>query len=441
VNTLNGSGDLFLMTVNNDLAADSGSGVRFRGTAASGFSGIITVSNNVKTELQTTAAGPFSPVGTGRIKLVCGSIFATNNTQGPPIGGYCELNLRNNGSGDTIFTNDVELVGSGIALADPLGTAPAGTKIIMGQLKIGGGQELGVYLSAAPSHNLVFPRVLLTGGTARFSPKTPGFGATTSAGSDLSLGDISETGPSGFIMNGISNLFLIGTNTYSGATTVSNGFLIVNGSNGPSALTVYGGTLGGTGVISGPVEIASSGALAPGSSIGTLAISNTLTVDAGGTTTMEINAGSVTSDQVVGLTSVTYGGTLNVVNLGGTLAANQTYKLFDAGSYSGTFATTNLPALGTGLAWDVSGLNNNGTIKIVATVNLNPTNITVAISGNQLTLSWPPDHLGWTLQTNVSSILDTNWFAVPGSESSTQAVITIDPVVPNVFYRLVHAVP
>jgi hypothetical protein len=138
---------------------------------------------------------------------------------------------------------------------------------------------------------------------------------------------------------------------------------------------------------------------------------------------------------------VTYAGTLNVVNLGGTLAANQTYKLFDAASYAGTFSATNLPALGTGLAWDVSGLNSNGTIKLIATVNLNPTNITVAVNGNQLTLSWPTDHLGWTLQTNISSVLDTNWFAVPGSESSTQAVITISPAVPNVFYRLVHVLP
>jgi autotransporter-associated beta strand protein len=374
--------------------------------------------------------------------MVCGAIFGTNVTTGPTIGGYSELNLRDNFTGDTIFTNDIELVGSGITLLNPLGTAALGSTIVMGQLKIGGGQELGLYLASGSSyHVLYFPRVSLTGGTATFSPKTPGFGAVGSAGSLLSLGNITQSSPSGFVMNGLTNLYLVGTNSYTGATTVSNGFLFVNGSNGPSAITVYGGVLGGTGVISGPVEIAAGGTLGPGNSIGTLSVSNSLMLDANSTNTMEINASSVTSDQVVGLTSVTYAGTLNVVNLGGTLAANQTYKLFDAASYAGTFSATNLPALGTGLAWDVSGLNSNGTIKLIATVNLNPTNITVAVNGNQLTLSWPTDHLGWTLQTNISSVLDTNWFAVPGSESSTQAVITISPAVPNVFYRLVHVLP
>ena len=437
-NTLNGSGDLVLTTVTNDLSADSGSGLRFRGTTASGFSGVITISNNVKAELQTAVAGPFSPVGIGKIKLVCGSVFATNSTQGPAIGGYTELNLRNNSAGDTTFTNDVELVGSGITILNPLGSAPAGSKIIMGQLKIGGGQELGLYLSAAPAHNLVFPRVLLTGGTARFSPKTPTFGATTTAGLDLSLGDISETSASGFIMNGVSNLFLIGTNTYSGSTTVSNGFLIVNGSNGPSAITVYGGTLGGTGIISGPVEIAAGGTLAPGTSIGTLAVSNTLALDAGSVSTFEINKTAGTSDKVVGLTSVTYGGTLTVVNLSGTLAADDTFELFDAGSYGGSFTATNLPSLGTGLAW-TNQLAIDGTIKVLATVNPNPTNITSVVIGNQLTLSWPSDHLGWILQSNSVNVVDpAQWFPVPGSETSTQAVITIDPAMMNVFYRLIH---
>ncbi len=442
IGTLHGSGNIVMMSVTNDPTPDSGNGFRLRGTNASDFSGTITISNRVKFELQNIVAGPFSPAGVGKLQVVCGIL--TNNTVNGTFG---ELNVRNNNTnslpGDTVFTNDVELIGSGIAVLDPLGSAPAGTRVVMVKLTMGGGQELGVDVNSAPDHLLVFPRVTLTGGNAAFSPKTPGWNTSpgASVGSDLSLGNIIETSSSGIVMNGLRTLFLTGTNSYSGATTVSNGVLAVNGSNGPSAITVYGGTLGGTGVISGPVEIASGGTLAPGSSIGTLAISNTLTLDSGSTNTMEINAGSVTSDQVVGLSSVSYGGTLNVVNLGGTLAANQTYKLFDAASYAGTFAATNLPALGSGLGWDVSGLNSNGTIKIIATVNLNPTNITVSVSGNQLTLSWPSDHLGWTLQTNASSILDTNWFAVPGSESSTQAVITVSPAVPNVFYRLMHAVP
>ena len=71
-----------------------------------------------------------------------------------------------------------------------------------------------------------------------------------------------------------------------------------------------------------------------------------------------------------------------------------------------------------------------------------PTNITATVAGNQLTLTWPSTHLGWILQaqTNALSVgltTPTNtWFDVPGSDSSTQAVININTANPTVFYRL-----
>jgi hypothetical protein len=68
-----------------------------------------------------------------------------------------------------------------------------------------------------------------------------------------------------------------------------------------------------------------------------------------------------------------------------------------------------------------------------------PTNITTSVSGNQLTLSWPADHLGWILQSqtnNLNAGLNSNWFDVSGSGTSTQAVITINRVNPTVFFRL-----
>lgn len=70
----------------------------------------------------------------------------------------------------------------------------------------------------------------------------------------------------------------------------------------------------------------------------------------------------------------------------------------------------------------------------------NPTNITVSASSSTMTLSWPADHLGWVLQAQTNS-LDTglstdNWVDVPGSDSSTTSVITMDPTAPTVFYRL-----
>ncbi|TMQ32483.1 MAG: hypothetical protein E6K70_18285 [Planctomycetota bacterium] len=70
----------------------------------------------------------------------------------------------------------------------------------------------------------------------------------------------------GLIKAGAGTLVLSGTNTYTGATTVSAGTLLVNGSQTGSAVTVKSGaTLGGSGT-TGAVTVQSGGTLLPGSS-------------------------------------------------------------------------------------------------------------------------------------------------------------------------------
>lgn len=81
---------------------------------------------------------------------------------------------------------------------------------------------------------------------------------------------------------GLGKWILGGTNTYTGATAVQQGTLLVNGSTAAgSAVTVdVGGVLGGTGTIGGATTI--SGILAPGGGgIGTLSMSNGATWNAG----------------------------------------------------------------------------------------------------------------------------------------------------------------
>ena len=89
-------------------------------------------------------------------------------------------------------------------------------------------------------------------------------------------------------------LVLTGTHSYTGVTTVAAGTLLVNGVIDTSAVTVTGGILGGNGLIKGPVTIPSTGRLAPGTSIGTLTISNSLSLS--GVTVMELNAAAGTND-------------------------------------------------------------------------------------------------------------------------------------------------
>jgi autotransporter-associated beta strand protein len=84
------------------------------------------------------------------------------------------------------------------------------------------------------------------------------------------------TGGGGIEKTGAGRLVLIGTNTYSGATDVSEGKLVVSGDISSSSKTTVasGGTLGGSGKV-GALEVASGGTLAVGNSPGTLNAGNT----------------------------------------------------------------------------------------------------------------------------------------------------------------------
>jgi autotransporter-associated beta strand protein len=231
-------------------------------------------------------------------------------------------------------------------------------------------------------------------------------------------------------------LVLTGTHTYTGVTTVSAGTLLVNGTIGPSIVTVTGGTLGGNGLLKGPITIQSGGRLAPGVSIGTLTVSNSLNLS--GVTIMELNAATHTSDLVRGLTSVTYGGTLVLSNLAGAITASDTFKLFSANIYRGTFAALTPANPGADLAWNTNTLTTDGTLRVVSTA---PAGITNTISGSLLNLLWPADHIGWRLQAQTNSLsvgLASNWVDVPNSRATNQMSFTIDVNAGCVFYRLVY---
>jgi autotransporter-associated beta strand protein len=229
-----------------------------------------------------------------------------------------------------------------------------------------------------------------------------------------------DGGGGGLTKIGAGTFNMNATNTYTGATVVS------------------AGTLGGNGTFASPVRVASGATLSPGVGIGPMTINNSLTLSNGSTTYIEVDASAPTNDVVLGLTSVTYGGTLSVSNLAGTLTAGQTYKIFYAGAYNGAFAGVTPATPGPGLAWDTTLLT-NGTLGILASVNLSRTNIIVAVSGNTLDLSWPADHTGWSLQSQTNAYgagLGTNWFIVLGSSGTNHVILPIDPANGSVFFRL-----
>ena len=66
----------------------------------------------------------------------------------------------------------------------------------------------------------------------------------------------------------------------------------------------------------------------------------------------------------------------------------------------------------------------------------NPTNITASASSNTLMISWPADHIGWTLQAQTNGLSSGPWFDLAGSDVVNAVVIPINPANRSVFYRL-----
>ncbi|QUE52573.1 tandem-95 repeat protein [Luteolibacter ambystomatis] len=180
-----------------------------------------------------------------------------------------------------------------------------------------------------------------------------------SAGAQTFSGVISGNGS--LTKSNSGTLTLGGTNTYTGTTTVSGGSLVVNGAVSTGAVTVQtGATLGGSGTVGGATTVQSGATFAPA---GTLTVNNTLSL--AGTTQVTLGKSGVTlsNDKVAGVSTVTYGGLLVVTNVGpDALVVGNSFQLFAASTYSGSFSSITLPTLPAGLVWDTTNLGVNGTL-------------------------------------------------------------------------------
>lgn len=143
----------------------------------------------------------------------------------------------------------------------------------------------------------------------------------------------------GIIQNGVTktmaltkvgngSLTLSGANTYIGATNVSAGTLLVNGSLGNTAVSVTGGTLGGSGAITGTVSVASGAKLSAGNSIESLA-TGALTMASGSTYVFEAANNTSTGADLVAVN-----GTLSLAGVTLSLDA-ATIAALTGGSWTG----------------------------------------------------------------------------------------------------------
>lgn len=142
------------------------------------------------------------------------------------------------------------------------------------------------------------PLVLSSNLTAASGSKTLTLGGTNTGNNSIAAIPNGATGSVAVTKSGDGKWILTGDNGYTGATSVNQGTLLVNGSttSGSSVSVASGATLGGTGTIAGSVNV--TGILAPGASIETLA-TGTVSFANGSTFAYELDSsvdGSVGGD-------------------------------------------------------------------------------------------------------------------------------------------------
>jgi fibronectin-binding autotransporter adhesin len=396
------------------------------------FAGRIELANNGNTGDRLNIGGIIAPAATvqvdsGSTLYVLNSATLTNVlvTGGGNNGLYGAIRIGN-GIGGKTLTSDITLTGDATLGFNAGGCYVAGN--ISSTATAGNTNTLTVGTQAANSGG-EFDGVLSDG----------------SNGGKLALNQTRAT------------LYLTAANTYSGNTTISsfstvsltgsgsisntaaivlnNGFLDVSGI---ASFTLGAAqSLTGVGSVAGDVE--ADGTLIPGNQIGALTFNNNLTV--AGNLLFRVNKSQTPSNSVINVSGTlanTVSGTLTVANVGtNALVVGDTFTLFSQPLTGGE--TLNL--VGPAGVTFTNNLAVDGSISVlsVATTATNPTNITTSVSGSTLSLVWPADHIGWFLQSNSVSLMNTAaWFNVVGSDTTNQINININPANANVFYRLKH---
>lgn len=292
-----------------------------------------------------------------------------------------------------------------------------GTLISAGILQLGDGSNTnrGQFGTGAVTNNSVV--VLNHSGAFTIANVISGSGAITNLGGTASF---------------------TAANTYTGNTVVSGGTLLVNNptgsGTGSGAVNVQSGaTLGGTGTIGGAANLLAGATLAPGNgSFGKLTVNGALTLNGAATSTFKVDGSTPTNDVVALGSTVSYGGTLNIVT-SGTFTAGQTFTLF---SGAGATSASSFASISGSPGPDLEFAFANGVLSVNSTGPSLP-KLTVAQSGNTLTISWNDDSFSLQSQTNsLTTGLSGNWTDYPGASPVT---ITINPGAPAVFFRLMQA--
>lgn len=355
------------LIANGILNSGSGAFTLTQGGTSS-LSGVMIGSNNNR-ELVLNAAN--API-TISSRIIDNTAGASSLTVASGSTNAVTLSGANTYTGGTTFNAGSVLLGN----VSGLGSTSGALTVNGGTLDLG---NLSPTVGAATINGGVIQNGTLT--ATSFTANNP-----NSAGVSAVLAGTSAT----LTKNGPGVLSLTAQNTYGGATTINAGALnCLDGISG--SVNVAGGILEGIGSIGGAVTNQSGGTLAPGAdsgSIGTLAINNSLVLKPGSTTRIRIskNGDGTANDSISGLTSLVCGGTIIVTNIGNiALTAGDTFQIFSATNYTGTFSTVVLPTLGSNLYW-TNNLSENGCLA-VALGTVNPRISSAVLAGTKLVFS------------------------------------------------------
>lgn len=380
-----------------------------------------------------------------------GSVRRGNASAG--TGGTSVFTGNNTHAGGTILDSGTLGIGldstptSGVLTSGPLGT---GTFEIDNDPAIfifasGGARTIGnrIFFNGVTNtvfngtNALTFTGVVNLGGTTK-TLTVSNTAPVTFAGELTNSAALIKAGPGKLIFSGDNS-------TRTNATTVNAGTLLVNNAtgsgNGSGVVNVNsGGTLGGTGSIGGPVNVNTGGTMAAGASIGTLTINSDLTLS--GSVAVEVNTSANPSNDLItvsGVVSNAAAAAVTINNLGPALVIGQKFTLFSSPVLNGAAMTVS----GGGMNW-TNNLAVDGSItalSVASSVNTNSFPLNASLSGNTLSLSWPPDRLGWKVQMQTNSLstgLNGSWVTLPATASVTNYSVTINPANPTVFIRMVY---
>jgi autotransporter-associated beta strand protein len=294
-----------------------------------------------------------------------GTAQCSNITLSAPaaIGGSGNWALLTNGFGATNLNLQGHTLtktgGNTISLVST--TATAGTiQVSQGTLALGGANggtgvnaaATALNLSDSSGVNLVVNRNSsvgslagggTTGGNIALNNATLSVGAL---GSDTTYGG-TLSGTGGLTKTGGGNLNLTGALNHTGTTTVNDGTLSLVGPH------------------VGPLVVQEDGTLSPGGTATTTVLFNG-DITLGGTLAVQISKSGATlgQDTLDTLAAVNLGGILEVTATGDALANGDSFQLFLAGTYDGTFESLVLPVLPAGLSWNLDNLAVDGTLSV-----------------------------------------------------------------------------